>query len=337
MKTTGRPLRSGAAMLLGAALLLAGCGSQPTANNTGAAPTAGNTGATAVKTETAPASKARTIQHVKGETTITSEPAKIAVTEYRLADPLLALGMKPVAMGSYMGGLQLDWLKPDALQGVKDLGPNGNPEAILAAQPDFVIAWDPQNQNYDALSKIAPTIVVKETDDWRADFIAFGKQLNKQAEAELWMRKYKEKAEAYKTKLVPKLAGGKTAVYMRVLPKEFRMQATDHRLAGILYEDLGIPVPEKVHEIKKREAVSMEALTQYDADYLFIQVGSAVAGGDKEAEKRLAELKQSSIWSNLKAVKNNHVFVVPFYVDVDFPLANEKAMELVAESIINNP
>jgi iron complex transport system substrate-binding protein len=332
-----RSLYSGVALLLSIALLAAGCGTNPVAKDATGEPKSGAVGATDGKTGASGANTSRTIKHLKGETTIASEPTKIAVTEYRLADPLLALGLKPVAMGNYMGGLNLDWLKPNALQGVKDLGQNGNAEAILAAQPDFIIAWEAQNPNYEALNKIAPTIVVNETDDWRTDFVAFGKQLNKGAEAEKWLKGYKEKAEAYKVKLAPKLSGGKTAVYMRVLPKEFRMQATDHRLAGILFEDLGIPVPEKVKAIKKREAISMEALPQFDADYLFVQVGSAVAGGDKEAEKKLAELQQSSIWSNLKAVKNKHVFIVPFYVDVDFPLANERAMDLVAEMILNNP
>jgi iron complex transport system substrate-binding protein len=336
--TIQRKLHTGIAVLIGAALLTAGCGANPAAEKaSGGNVKMENAGSAEVKAGTPAAGKSRMIKHLKGETTIEHEPSKIAVTEYRLADPLLALGIKPIAMGSYMGGLNLDWLKPGSLQGVKDLGANGNPEAVLEAQPDFIIAWDSQNQNYEALSKMAPTIVVSETDDWRADFIAFGKQMNKQAEAEQWMKNYKEKAEGYKAKLAPKLAGGKTAVYMRVLPKEFRMQATDHRLAGILNEDLGIPVPEKVKSIKKREAISMEALPQFDADYLFIQVGSAVAGGDKEAEKKLSELQQSSIWSNLKAVKNKHVFIVPFYVDVDFPLANERSMELVAEMILNNP
>lgn len=280
---------------------------------------------------------ARTITHLRGETTIAQEPEQIAVTEYRLADPLLALGIKPIAMGSYMGGLNLDWLEPGTLDGVIDVGQDGNPEAILTANPDFIIAWEPQNPNYEALSKIAPTIVINQTEDWRGDFISFGELMNKKAEAEQWMADYQARAEELKAELAPKLEGGKTAVYMRVLAKEFRMQATDHRLAGILYEDLGIPVPEKIHEIVKREAVSMEALPLYDADYLFIQVGSAVAGGDKEAEQRLAELQESSIWNNLTAVKNNHVFVVPFYVDVDFPLANAKAMELVAELILDAP
>ncbi|CAG7650801.1 hypothetical protein PAESOLCIP111_06179 [Paenibacillus solanacearum] len=334
MFSSKKGLFNGMVIVLGAAVLASGCGANPP---TGSAPLAGNAAPAGAKSETAAASKSRTIKHLKGETTVTSEPTKIAVSEYRLADPLLALGMKPIAMGSYLGGLNLDWLKPNALQGVKDLGEKGNPEAILDAQPDFIIAWEPQNQNYEALSKVAPTIVVNQTEDWRGDFIEFGKQLNKQAEAEQWLKKYKEKAEAYKVKLAPKLAGGKTAIYMRVLQKEFRIQGTDHRLAGILYEDLGIPVPEKVHSIQKRESISMEVLPQFDADYLFIQVGSAVAGGDKEAEKRLAELQQSAIWSNLKAVKNKHVFIVPFYVDVDFPMANEKSMELVADSILNNP
>jgi iron complex transport system substrate-binding protein len=101
-----------------------------------------------------------------------------------------------------------------------------------------------------------------------------------------------------------------------------------------LAQDLGLkPVPQ-VESIKKFEALSMEKLPEINPDYIFIQVGGPVKGGDKEAEKKYEELTQSSLWKNLKAVKNNQVYIVPHWIISDYPHIKAKSIDLVLESII---
>jgi iron complex transport system substrate-binding protein len=247
----------------------------------------------------------------------------------------LALGLKPYAMTSYLGETNSEWLPGTPLKGIKDLGEQANLEAVLEASPDLILAWETQDKIYDSLSKVAPTLLVGESPDWRADFQVYGQLFGKSKEVDQWLKQYDEKAKAAKQKIMTKVGPGKTAVFFRILEKEYRVYAADQKLGGILNKDLGFVVPEKIKPIKRRETISMEALPQFDADYYFVQVGGPVKGGDKAAEKRFAELEQSSIWKSLTAVKNNHVIQVPYWMDLDLPNVNEKSIQLITDKLLN--
>lgn len=309
-------------------LLLSGCG---TAVEPKAVESAGDAKAAAAP----PAdNKASSTIIKQGEPPKSGLPSKIAITDFRFADSLLALGVKPYAMGSYLGSTTLEWLDPKALEGVINLGEDGNPEAVLNAQPDFIISWETQAKLYDNLSKVAPTLVLGESPDWKADFRQFAGFLGKTKEAEQWLSRYEDKAKAAKAQLASKIKPDTTALSMRIVGKEYRIYSDDQKLGRVIYQDLGFQAPEKVKPIDRRETISLEALPEFDADYLFIEVGAPKIGGDKEAQQKFTELEQSAIWKNLKAVKNNHVVIVPYWTDLDFPQVNEKSIDLVTSQIM---
>ncbi|GGE56485.1 hypothetical protein GCM10011391_39220 [Pullulanibacillus camelliae] len=269
----------------------------------------------------------------KGDVPVSGHPKKIAITDFRFADSLLALGIKPYAMASYLGSTKLEWLDDKALNGVVNLGEQGNPEAVVDANPDLIIAWENQIDQYDNYSKIAPTLVIGESPDWKADFRQFAKILGKEKEAKQFLAQYDDKAKTARQRLAPKIGSDTTAVSMRIVGKEFRIYGDDQKLGRILYHDLKFKAPDKVKAIQRREAISMEALPQFDADYLFVEVGAPNIGGDKEAEQKFDELEQSPIWKNLKAVKNKHVILVPYWTDLDFPQVNVQSMNMVVKKV----
>ncbi|GAA3412554.1 ABC transporter substrate-binding protein [Paenibacillus hodogayensis] len=305
-------------------LVTAGCASKPDSNSSQQS---------ASSKQPAASAEPRVIRHLKGETTLVGEPSKIAVLDYRLADSMLALGMKPYAMTTYVGSIDLEYVEGKPLEGVKKLGDKTNLEAVLEAAPDLIIARKGDETVYDQLNKIAPTIILEETTDWRKDFLAFSEILGRTEQANKWLKQYEDKAAAARKQLAEASASGKTVTIIRVLEKEYRIYGTSQQLGGILYSDLGLQATEKVKSIKKHQAISMELMPEFDADYVFIQVGFPAAEGDKEAEKKFEELKQSGLWKNLKAVKENHAFVLPYWTLRDFPIINEKALELVTRKI----
>ena len=54
-------------------------------------------------------------------------------------------------------------------------------------------------------------------------------------------------------------------------------------------------------------SVSMEVLPEYDADHLIVQLDD---DKNPEIKKKFEEMLATSLWKNLKAVKNDHVYMV---------------------------
>lgn len=159
------------AAVLAALALLAGC-------STGAVGGAEDSGAaTDVDRE---GEFPRTITHAYGQTEITEAPQRVATISWVNADVSLALGVVPVGMprnsfGANANG-STDWFDAE-LEAVGGSMPelysetDGiNTEAIAALQPDLILgAYSGMTEEeYQTLSKIAPTIAMPEGD------VAFG-------------------------------------------------------------------------------------------------------------------------------------------------------------------
>ncbi|HIW67676.1 MAG TPA: iron-siderophore ABC transporter substrate-binding protein [Candidatus Dietzia merdigallinarum] len=122
----------------------------------------------------------RTITHAYGETEITEAPTRVATISWVNADVSLALGVVPVGMprnsfGANANG-STDWFDAE-LESVGGTMPelysetDGiNTEAIAALEPDVILgAYSGMTaEEYETLSKIAPTIAMPEGD------VAFG-------------------------------------------------------------------------------------------------------------------------------------------------------------------
>ncbi|MED1799925.1 iron-siderophore ABC transporter substrate-binding protein [Brevibacillus porteri] len=275
----------------------------------------------------------RVIEHYSGKTTIKGEPKKISVLDYRLADSLYALGIKPYAMTSYQGETNLEYMEGNPFEGVKNLGDDPNLEAILEAEPDLIIGREVHAKIYDDASKIAPTIILKDQDDWRLAFRELASMLGKEKEADTWLASYDQKAEEARKKLAKKVGKDETVLYMRVMAKEYRIHGPKQLFGATIARDLGLKPLPQVEAIKKFEVISMEKLPELNPDHIFIQVGNPAKGPDKESDKKFQELTNSALWQQLKAVKNNQVYAVPHWIISDFPHIKEKSIELVLEKM----
>ncbi|NJO83552.1 MAG: ABC transporter substrate-binding protein, partial [Blastochloris sp.] len=108
-----------------------------------------------------------TIEHKYGSTTLTAPPQRVVAIGYTEQDPLLALGVVPVAVRYWYGDAP-NAIFPWAQEAAGNAAPevlnmpygNLNYEAILALQPDLISAVTAgvTQEEYDLLSQIAPTI-----------------------------------------------------------------------------------------------------------------------------------------------------------------------------------
>ena len=272
----------------------------------------------------------RTVQHAKGEIKIPANPKKIADLSGS-TEELLIFGMKPIITANTTQE-KIDSHIEKKLKDVKPVGSAWgdkiNIEAVAAAKPDLIIVNNRQEKIYDQLSKIAPTVMLKTPlDQWRPKFEEVGQIFGKEKETKEWFKKYDEKASKLHDKIVAK-TGDATFMKMAAYPNAFRVYG-DYGYGSVIFGDLKLPAVKGTPTDKPLVQIQKEALIDYNPDYLFV-----FTTGD--GSQRLKEFQEESIWKNMNAVKNNHVFTIS-NEDVNkgyFPLGKEMILDEVTEFIL---
>lgn len=318
-------------LLLAGILLISGCGSSKNTDS------ANNAAQSSQKSTAADATEmsTRTVTHLEGETTIPADPQRIASLDYRLTDFLLALGLKPYATVTYPGGITPPYLDASALEGVQTLGDEANLEATLKAAPDVILGRKAQADLYDQLTAIAPTIIADSpSKDWKQELKNYGAMFGRDKQAEDWLNAYQAEADQAKAEIAKVVPAGSTFLYLRIMPKEVRVHGPEQALSAVLYDDLGLTPAKGVEGLDDVVPISLEVLPDYDADYIFVETGAPKAGGDQDAEDNRGRIEQTSVWKNLKAVKEGHVYDMPQWIISEAPYIKQKSLELVKQALV---
>ncbi|UFS59052.1 iron-siderophore ABC transporter substrate-binding protein [Subtercola endophyticus] len=201
------------------ALVLTGCSSSPSGSETASSAAATGTAGDAFPV---------TISSALGETTIESQPTRVAVWGWSAQDAVLALGVVPVAMPKMTYGGNADGVLPWDATAITDLGgqtpilldggDTGEPpiEQFAQAAPDVILApySGLTQEQYDTLSKIAPVVAYPDavwSTSWQDQLSIVGKALGKTAEADALLTKTNDQVSALAA-ANPVLAG-KSFVY----------------------------------------------------------------------------------------------------------------------------
>lgn len=242
----------------------------------------------------------KTVTTSNGEIEIPVNPQRIVAEEY--LGSLIALGVTPVGAP----GLTLENMYfKEALSGVADTGTYGqmSPEKIISLQPDLIISG--VAENYEALSKIAPTVTIPygELKNATEELTYFGKLLGKEQEAQQWLANYEQEIADAKQKVdaaIPQDASfsiiERTSDAMYVYGDNFG------RGGQAVYQALGRKPPAGIADqlMEKQWAeLSEETLPQYAGDYIILTSNVHT----------LEDLKNDPLWSSLPAVQQNHVYV----------------------------
>lgn len=302
-------------LMLTVSLLAAGCGNQRSSEANSAADAQQTSAQNSAAAETASGEDAstsavvypRTVKHAMGETKLDKQPERVYAPY--MEDALLTLGVKPVLKWS-LGPLVQEYLEPQ-LQDVPkiDFSAGENSEQILAAQPDLIVLYSSEmgaSGAYERDSQIAPTYVFKDAaGDWKGTLSELGDLLGKTAEADRAIADYDALVAKARSELAP-IVEGKTFATIRIKPKEITLMDGTYFSGATLYGDLGLTP----HPMVKEQAwenfitLSMEALPDLDADYIFYTVQ-----GD-DARANADRVLGSDLWKNLPAVKAGHAYLV---------------------------
>ncbi|WP_145146562.1 ABC transporter substrate-binding protein [Paenibacillus xylanexedens] len=275
-----------------------------------------------------------TIKGMKGDITLNEKPQRIAILDVKFLDQMLAIGEKPA--GSVIAGGNTDFPEylGDQPNGVEVLGTRDEPnlEAIVALDPDLIIMTDFQEKQYESVSKIAPTLVLDFYEDWRDTLATVAQITDKQDEAEKVRTAYEEKIAGLKAQLSEKL-GDETVAIIRPRKEGIRVHGIEHRIGGIMYNDLGLKMPALVQEINEDGSVeiSMEKVPDIGADRYFVLSDELFAA---EAEAMV----NNPVWQSLDAVKNNRTYDVNSTLWIAYygPLAINLIVDQAAEALLGS-
>ncbi|KPN97705.1 ABC transporter substrate-binding protein [Lysinibacillus sp. ZYM-1] len=244
----------------------------------------------------------KTVQTTNGEVVIPTNPKRIVAEEYIAS--LLVLDVKPVGAP----GLALEnyYLK-EALKDAEDIGAYGKPstERILALKPDLIISGN--GENYDALSKIAPTVVVPygNLKNAHEELTYFGELLGKEQEAKDWLSQYDQKIADAKAQVDAIIPEDASFSIIEDAGKSIYVYGDNFGRGGQpIYQSLGRKPPANVaDEIMEKQwaEISEEVLSDYAGDYIIL------TSNDRTVE----DFKNDPIWGSLPAVKNDHLYVWP--------------------------
>lgn len=312
--------RSAAAGVLAVALLSAACGG-------GAAETAA---------ETDPGQKASsaafpvTIEHKYGSTEIYEPPERVVSVGFNDHDPILALGVTPVAVRDWFGDQpnatwpwaqdELGGAEPEVLS-VAEL----NFEQITALNPDLIVGVfsGMTEKEYKTLSRIAPTVAqpgeyVDFGVPWQEQTKIIGRALGKQERAEDIVAQLEARfaeirdqhPEFQSASGVVGLLGGAEANYHAYGPEDLRAR---------FMTALGFELPQAVADLAGEQfftPISREQLALVDADVLVWIVNSPSVR---------QELEGDPLYRNLEVVREGR----DVFLDVNEPVAGALSFSTV--------
>ncbi|MED4303575.1 ABC transporter substrate-binding protein [Bacillus licheniformis] len=255
-----------------------------------------------------------TVKHDLGETKVRNKPKKVVVLELGFIDALLDAGIKPVGIADDGKPKFINEKVRGKIKGYTSVGSRAQPsfEKIASLKPDLIIADSSRYSGvYDKLSKIAPTIALKNLN---ADYqdtldasLTIAKAVGKESAMEKKLAEHKQKLDELKQKFGSRkqsiLLLGNTNEEITVRDENF---FTSQLLTKIGYTygvgDSGKGDAENGESVNIK--MTLEQLLEKDPDVIVLMTGEK----DKVDEDGKRPIEKDPLWKKLSAVKNGKVY-----------------------------
>lgn len=250
----------------------------------------------------------KVVKYLDQEYILPAHTERIVITgAVEAMEDSIILDVNPVGAISFAG--KFPPLFESITQNAQSIGEKTEPnfEAILSMKPDVILGSSKfKPEVVEQLNKIAPTIPYSHiSTNWESNLRLLGELSGKQEQAEQEITKYKADLEVAKELIGDSLKERKVLA-MRVRAGEMYIYPAAVFFNPVLYEDLGIAVPDEVAAAEAQELISKERLAEMNPDYLFVQFSP---DENRETPNVWEELQQDPILKNLDAFKNGKVFV----------------------------
>jgi len=310
--------------------------------------TVGGAGRVAARRAT-PAAGAGPIPHKYGTTQPPASPRRVVSVGYSDHDPLLALGVVPVAVREWIEGRAVwPWAEDELGAAEPAILPSAelNFEQIAALQPDLIVGIysGMTEDEYRTLSAIAPTVAqsadyVEFGVPWQEQTRVIGRAVGQEAEAEALVGEVEARfAEARERH--PEFAGATGVVAASFAPGQYFVYGPEDG-RGRFLSALGFGLPAAVTELAGDAffvEISRERLDLIDADVL---IWVLAADGTRAA------IEEDPLYQRLAAAQEGRaVFLEPngelaaalsFGTVLSLPFALDELVPALAAALAGDP
>ncbi|MRX54367.1 ABC transporter substrate-binding protein [Bacillus idriensis] len=264
-----------------------------------------------------------TIKHQLGETKVPKNPEKVVVFDFGTLDSMDKLGVEAAGVPqenvpSYLS--KYEDAKYENVGGLKE----PDFEKINEMEPDLIIISGRQQDSYEEMSKIAPTIFMgvdttKYMESFKQNVTTLGEIFGKEEEAEKEFANVEESIKELKEKAS---AGDEKALIVLANDGKVSAYGAGSRF-GIIHDEFGFAAADEKIEVSTHgQSISFEYIVEKDPDYLFVIDRGAVVGGESSAK----QVVENDLVKNTKAYKNGKII----YLDPDYWYLSGGGLESVA-------
>lgn len=299
-------------------IFVAACGSNKEADEA-------TTGSATNDTDAAEETKEITITHQLGETPVKVNPEKVVVFDFGILDSLDKLGVEVTGVPQANIPPYLSQYEDGKYENVGSLK-EPDFEKIAEIAPDLIIISGRQQEAYEELSKIGPTIFLGvDTTNYMESFTdnmeTLGQIFAKETEVETELAAINDDI----AKIQEKSADvGSTLV---ILANEGNLSAYGPGSRfGIIHDVFGLPaVDENIEVSTHGQNISPEYLVEKDPEHLFVVDRGAVVEGESSAQQTV----ETELIKNTKAMTNGNIH----YLDPNYWYLSGGGLVSVAEMV----
>jgi iron complex transport system substrate-binding protein len=260
------------------------------------------------------------VKHAMGETCVPFNPQRVVIWGGTELDPVLALGVKPIAGTPNVLSYIKEKLPAEQWQGIEDISsPQGpNLERLLELKPDLILGHESRiGQVYPQLSQIAPTVLDK-ADDWKSTLKLFAEALDKTDEAQQVMDNYNARLKQFQSEMGDRLPFMVSAIEVRA---DAIILSTKDSFAMAVIQEAGLSLPTALTPYTWRNwELSKERIYELESDVMFLRTWGEAAKEEQTAQAELEKLRADPLWKQLQVVQQNKVYEVGDYFQGAGPL-----------------
>ena len=269
--------------------------------------------------------KEKTIVHDFGTTKLKKVPKRIVILDNLYGEILNPLDITPV--GATTGQADSQEFSTLFKKQYKDakvvsVGWQGSPDLdkIAELKPDLILMTGEQEDLYEELSEIAPTVGYQINTDENWDYHETSLKVAEIFDKRDEMKKDLDRVDAREAVFAENVKakfGNQKLMYLRVTDNDIRYYAYGH--FGYLYDTYHFNRAETFNPDDMFQVIDPDKLKDINPDLLIVQADSQELLDNK--------LKNNPVWSSLKAVQNNKVIYADYSTYMlGFGIVSQKAI-----------
>ena len=254
--------------------------------------------------------KEKTIVHDFGTTELKKAPKRIVILDNLYGEILDPLDITPVgATTGQADSQEFSTLFKKQYKDAKVISVDwqGNPDLdkIAELKPDLILMTGEQEDLYDKLSEIAPTVGYQINTDENWDYHETSLKVAEIFDKRDEMKKDLDRVDAREAVFAENVKakfGDQKLMYLRVTDNDVRYYAYGH--FGYLYDTYHFNRAETFNPDDMFQVIDPDKLKDINPDLLIVQADSQELLDNK--------LKNTPVWTSLKAVQNNKVIYADY-------------------------